>query len=516
MFRKISEKKVKKTFYLIIALLLGAVLFQSFQCASPEMSTAKMAYQNKEYEKALENLKKEISNNPTNEEAYILKTDVLYRMGRFNEATESAFKAKEKITTPPMKMELSNLIFTLWVDAYNKGLFHLNEFNRTREDIYKDSAIVYFNSGIKIRPNMPDFHDFKGRVYESAGDDKNAIKAYMEYIDVIQEELDLAKNNKVYVDMPRNEFLARIGQPTKTSGGSIRDDSLLTDLFQKDGMEIIAVSRSTDGAEFLTNAWRVNPPADWLPGEKTQGISLSTDPIAALAQMNYEAKKYEDALKYIRMLLLLQPNNSQASSSVVTIYTEMGKLDEALKSLNDLTKSDPNNKFNWAQFGDVYSNLGAQEESKEYYKNAIDKYNEALKLDPNYEFVLRNMASAYKNLASLSQIEQQKKIDEDPNFEPNTDEYFPDLKKSAEYFEKALKTEKFKNDFQVLGELSNIYTVLDEEESLREVLRKLEAIEFDVPEQRREQYYLILLRIYSDLKESDKVKVVRKKIENLN
>jgi hypothetical protein len=51
---------VKKLFYLAIFLIIGTFLMQGFQCASPELTTAKLAAQNKDWQKAKQYLEKEL------------------------------------------------------------------------------------------------------------------------------------------------------------------------------------------------------------------------------------------------------------------------------------------------------------------------------------------------------------------------------------------------------------------------------------------------------------------------
>jgi tetratricopeptide (TPR) repeat protein len=235
---------------------------------------------------------------------------------------------------------------------------------------------------------------------------------------------------------------------------------------------------------------------------------MNTTPIRALAQLHYVRKEFDASLKYIQLFAQIEPTNPEANTSLVALYQELGKTDDALKSVDELTKSDPKNKYAWAQYGDLLQNMSR-------YQESIDKYEKALEIDPTYEFVLRNIASAYKNLAGDVQRKQQDKIEADSKYKPDYEEYFPHLRKSAEYFSRAMKTPEFANDFQVMGELANIYTVLDQANELKQILNKLEAVESSVPKNKRDQYYLILMKIYGDLKESQKLQEVRAKYDNL-
>ena len=150
------------------------------------------------------------------------------------------------------------------------------------------------------------------------------------------------------------------------------------------------------------------------------------------------------------------------------------------------------------------------------YDEAIKAYEKALEIDPAYDFVLRNIGSAYKNKSSIIQHAQQDKETADKTYKPNTAEYFPLLKKSAEYFAKAMETEKFKNDFRILGEMANIYTVMSDELNLKKTLASLITLEPSVESiSDKKSYYLILLSIYGSLKQTDKMNEVQTKYDNL-
>ena len=61
--------------YLIIAGILASMIFQSFQCASPEFTGAKLAYNQKDYKKAADGYEKEIAKNPSNVDAWYYLAD---------------------------------------------------------------------------------------------------------------------------------------------------------------------------------------------------------------------------------------------------------------------------------------------------------------------------------------------------------------------------------------------------------------------------------------------------------
>ena len=74
----------------IIAVVLAAIVTTGFECASSEMTSAKLYIQRKEYDNAKKQLEKEVEKNPKNEEAYyLLGKEVQYVQGDFRGMKES-------------------------------------------------------------------------------------------------------------------------------------------------------------------------------------------------------------------------------------------------------------------------------------------------------------------------------------------------------------------------------------------------------------------------------------------
>ena len=91
--------------------------------------------------------------------------------------------------------------------------------------------------------------------------------------------------------------------------------------------------------------------------------------------------------------------------------------------------------------------------------------------------------------------------------------YLPDLRQSAKYFAIALQSKTFENDMMILSELANIYQVLEEKDNLKKTVRNLEAIEFTIPQDKLEQYYLNMVRIYSEMGDNKKLEEIQKKMK---
>ncbi len=489
-------------------LIAGALLFQSFQCSSKEMTTAKIAYDQQDFAKAKDYINKELQMNPTSSEAYQLLAEINMKLGEWDKAAENSRKAYKHVTDEVRKDNIKRLQNNIWTECYNKGLRFYN-LNLSKSDpTLLDSAIAMFDAGAIVRPEFEDFYYMNALTYEMKEDEDKAIEYYNKYIEKVQPEIDFMTSAGVNLNMPRTEALKNFGEPENTAGqpASREKDSIIIDTYKNSGKDIYVFYYSENRGPFTLMGLRADPPDYWLEGEKKLPAELKKSPFAALSQIYFLRENYEKSLEYAEVINTLDPADQQASRFVIELYTKMDKIDVAKEKLEGYIEKDPGNKLFYAQYGDIFLN-------NQEYEKAIEQYEKALDIDPDFSFALRNVASAYKNAAGLIQNEQQDKLEENPDYEIDTEAYFPLLEKSARYFERSLKTKEFKNDFQVLGELTNIYSVVENEEDLKRVVKQLESIEFSVKKENKEEYYYILLKVYSDMGEEDKMKVIQKKLE---
>jgi hypothetical protein len=135
--------------------------------------------------------------------------------------------------------------------------------------------------------------------------------------------------------------------------------------------------------------------------------------------------------------------------------------------------------------------------------------------DPNDAIAIYNMGSTYKNIAGIKQRIEHERCKNNPHKPENPHVYIPDVKKSAGYFEKALQTTRFKDNLNILKELSNIYDVLKDNESQRELMLILEKLEYSIPEYEKENYLYIMLKLYNILHEEAKQTEIDERIKAL-
>ncbi|MEJ5286260.1 MAG: hypothetical protein CH6_2443 [Candidatus Kapaibacterium sp.] len=494
---------MKKNYSVFILFFIFTIILQSFQCESPEFTTAKLAIRNKDLDKAELNLEKEIKNNPNNGQAYIMLAEVRQMKNDFKGAALTINSADSIIKDALLKIQAEQFKSNLWRVAYNNGIDLFNRYFATKNEKFLDSAIDVFNAGVLVRPQIYDFYPLIGQAYEVKGDTSSAIKYYKLYADVIKEELNFAKDYGVYLNMPREDFLAKVGKPTFSKGLRFnpQSDSILIDRFDLNGKEVYLYSRDKIGF-FTIFGWRVNPPKFWPTNEKEQPTELNSTPFAGLAQTYFNRGDYDNSVKYLKLLLLLEPDNSEANAFLVNIYQLERKEEEAIEFAKSLIAKDPKNKLYHAILADILLQLGK-------YDEAIAEYEKAIQIDPNFDLAIRNCAAAYKNKVALIQKRQ---IEEN---KINEKEYIDDLKKSAELFEKAKKTPRFTNDFELYKDLAEIYFVMNDQTALKQTVAEMEALEQIIKEEDKEAYYLALLKIYSSyLKDEKKTNAVQERLNN--
>ncbi|MCX6146155.1 MAG: tetratricopeptide repeat protein [Candidatus Kapabacteria bacterium] len=457
---------MKKIFANMLALFVGALMFQGFQCASPDLQTAQMAYNNKDLKKATLFLDKELNHNPNSPDR----------------------------------------------DCIRNGSEQYRNYLKTKDIKYLDSSIVTYTAGIAIKPQIAEFYQAKATAVELKGDTAEAMNIYIKYSEMIEPTAEFMIENGLTLGMPQSTLLTKFGKPIKSKIDSTSDGKEIIEVnkYEIKGKEVFFYSEFLkDKFKFMTfRGLRYNPPTEWFEDEKFQVSGFNIDPYGALATNYYQKKDYTNCLVYLQKIKNIQPDNTEVNKFITQVYQESGNSDIAIKSLEDNIKKEPTNKAYWAQYGEFLSR------SKKYGES-IEKFNKAIELDPNYDIALYNIASAYKNRAGEKQAEENERFAKNPKKPVNPHVYLSELKKSAEFFEKAAQTTKFKDNLDILKELSNIYQVTEDTLNQKKLMVTLEELEFSIPEKEKENYLYIMLKLYNMLHEEAKQTEIDDRIKNL-
>ena len=106
-------------------LILCYILFTGFQCGSAEITTAKLAMQQKQWNKAEESLMRETAKNDKNDEAWFLLGQVRLELKKYNEMNDAYTKALA--LSDAHKGDISRNRVAIWAQLYNDGIAQYNK-----------------------------------------------------------------------------------------------------------------------------------------------------------------------------------------------------------------------------------------------------------------------------------------------------------------------------------------------------------------------------------------------------
>lgn len=493
---------MKKILSLLFFLVLGAFLTQGFQCASPEMTSAKIAMATKppDFQKAKNLFEKELSKNPQNDEALIYLVNCKMELKDYLGAVSTFLDGEKIIKTPEIKRQVPVVKYGLWTGCYGQGFnYYLKYYDESKKNDYQnknniDTAILYFETALKIHTSQPLVFSMIGICYDIKEDIPKAVEAYQKYYELIKSDIEFGKNKGLYLGMNRDEAISKFGKDNVQSKGNKPQDcpecdSTLNDEITYGSKVVQLFSSQAKDKPMLVRGWRYNIPKDWYKDESKISISFKTEPFLSIASYYYEKKNFEKTKEYLNIILTLDPLNQKANSSLVDLDIETGHKEDALNRISGLVSKNPQNANFIIQYADLLQQL-------EKYDESIVQYEKALSIDPNMETATRNLAAAFKNKVYIIQKGQQDSITKNPKYKYNKKDYEVYLDKSANYFEKALKLEHYRNDFEVMGELFEIYFVLDNKEKQDQLLNKVTSMESTVPDEKKEKYYTVLVKMY--------------------
>lgn len=486
---------------------------QGSQCSSREMTSAKSALANQEYQKAIDYINKELAINPNNGEAHLLMAELQRAQKKYNEAVVSVNKAEPLLTNDAkLKNKPNEFKNSLWPELYEESFKLYTEYNNNKNDALLKKAIELLGIGASIKPELMEFYPLRGQFQEMIGDTNAAVAEYEKFLKLMTPEINLAKEYKLYINMNRDNLISKLGKPGKSIvTQNSQGDSSISDMFIVKEKEAYFYSIKKDDI-WKVDGWRYNLPSSWSEFEKLRAQNFNTSPLSGLAQIAYNRNQKEKALNYMLDLATLEPGNQTYNTYLVQLYNETGNKAGAVKFLETLIEQEPNSKEYITQYADFY--LTSDELDK-----AIANYEKVLKIDPDFSFANRNIGIAYKNKASKIQKIQTDKMDADKNYKGNPEEYFPFLIKSTEYFEKATKSPQFEKDIEVHIEIALNYFVLNDKAKLDKKLKELDKMESDLFDEQKDIYYGQLLKIYGALVGTDpkyqaKFDELSKKAEN--
>ena len=106
--------------FLPVLVFLITLVFSGFQCSSTELTSAKLYIQQKNYDKAIDALQKDVQKNPSSDEGYYLLGVVLGEKERYTEMIDAYNKSLSISNKFSESINASKKYF--WANLFNRGV----------------------------------------------------------------------------------------------------------------------------------------------------------------------------------------------------------------------------------------------------------------------------------------------------------------------------------------------------------------------------------------------------------
>jgi tetratricopeptide (TPR) repeat protein len=381
----------KSKILLTVALFAGMIL-SGFQCSSTELTSARLYIQQKNFEKAIIVLKKDVQKNPKSDEGWFLMGHTYGELGSIDSLLIAYDKSLE--ISNKFENQITDSKNYYWANSFNSGVNLFARANNTANEdtakIFYDKSIDAFEKAAAIQPDSADTYKNMAFVYMSSGRNEQAIEPLQElvnrkkeldgyrYLGEIYYTIGTSKNSEYRMSGNAKDSIEATENFNKAifvleEGRTIYPtDGELTRILNASYMETGRILEALESAKVLVEAEPSNETYKYNYGV----ILLGTNDFPAAEEQflkaleinpDYENAAYNLGLTYVKWGTQLKDQEEETE-----VYTDedLAKYRQALPYLELIIETDAENAEIWELLGKVYSILDMQDE-------AIDAFNKA-------------------------------------------------------------------------------------------------------------------------------------------
>jgi len=365
----------------VLMMLSMVVGFSAFQCSSTELTSAKLYLQQKNYDKAIEALEKEVAKNPKSDEGYYMLGFVLGEQGNVKGMLEN-FKESSAISNK-FEASIAESKKYHWAQGFNKGVALFNRASKVggtdSATVFFEKAIESFNSSIMCEPDSSDAYKNLAFAYMNMGNQEAAIEPYKKVVEITKSaeayaqlgELLIQKGVKQTEDGDKDA-----GMKTYEEAISVLEEG--QKLHPSDGNILLLLSNGYIAAGKLEVA------------KKAFKTGVEKEPDNKFYRYNYgslllNATEYAEAAEHLSKAVELDGDYENAIYNLAVTYVKWGagireadpetesfkeKYELALPLLEKYLTINEEEGVIWDLLGKVYANLGMGDKSKEAFEKA--------------------------------------------------------------------------------------------------------------------------------------------------
>jgi tetratricopeptide (TPR) repeat protein len=369
----------------IILLLSIALSFTAFQCSSTELTSAKLYIQQKNYDKAVESLKQEITKNPQSDEGHYLLGYILGEQGDIEGMLDNYDKSLAISNKFAKNIAESRKYH--WADSFNKGVQLFNRGAKAGDtdsaNVIFEQAIAKFNGAIAAEPDSADTYKNLAFAYLNIGERDAAIEPYKKVVELTHSEDAYAQLGEMYLQ--KGVMLKGEGNTEEANKSFNMAISTLEEGKQKypsSGEILLLLSNAYIGADKLDIAkeafkegvekepenkyYRYNYGSLLLNAEEYEGAAAQLEKALEI-DSDYENAIYNLAVTYVKWGADMREEMEKSETESEEYKT---KFEAALPLLEKYLTIKEKESAIWDLLGKVYANLGMAEKSKNAFEKA--------------------------------------------------------------------------------------------------------------------------------------------------
>ena len=383
---------MQKSKILLVVALFAGMIFSGFQCSSTELTSARLYIQQKNFDKAIEVLKKDVENNPKSDEGWFLLGHTYGEIGDI----ENMIICYDKSLAISSKFEtqiIDSKNFYL-ANNFNSGVNLFKRGNNTADEdsskIYYDKSIIAFETAAMIQPDSADAYKNMAFVYMSSGRNELAIEPLQELVNRKKELDGYRFLGEIYYTIGANksseysitgdaidsieaaEYYDKAIFVLEEGVAVYPNDGELTRILNASYIGTGRISEALESSKILVEAepdnevFRYNYgvlllQTDDYPGAEEQFLK------AIEIKPYYDNAAYNLGLTYVKWGTQLKTQEEETE-----VYTDedIEKYRQALPYLELIVETDSENAEIWELLGKVYSILSMQEEAMDAFNKA--------------------------------------------------------------------------------------------------------------------------------------------------